>query len=522
MNMWKVSALFGFLACGLLTDTLFGQAPLSLQASARKARTLAGEGVTIEVRQSLSTDLDMESLELNRDRTSIRITPLGAPGKARVLSGKDYIALHHPEPLTGIGRAFHGKAGTVWTSELNLLEYTYPLAAGRYTITVSYRYGDDATAVVHANEVGIEVVPTDLRTARFRWFGGAAARQEVGGLWAAEDAGRVRWFNQVSDGADPAAVVSTVELGWSIPVETAPRLAHLNDIADNHFERVAVWTEAGRLCWQKLADSGPIGSFACADTGLKPGQAVRLADPPLQLRGGGLAAIVTGEDVAGQPAASLVRVGAEGNPEHRVLPTGLAFAAEASVVWAESEDPARGTLYGFGHAEGQAAAANQFLRMDLESGKREVLLQTASEITWVEADQWLGQASVYAVVRLGDAVEVRGWSPRPATPVSIPFPTTWKLHDATTLANGQGLALSATTPGGWAVVTQREHWTGISPAPYVIASPAGLFLLQHDPNRGFYVLLRSEGGQTSNGAAPPDTELEPSSISPIHIGPPKS
>lgn len=503
MSMWKSLQFrrsllphFRLLVAGVLAQALLGQVPISLQASARKARTIVGESITIELRQSLSSDLDMESVELNRDRTSIEITRQGAPGKVRVLSGKDYVALHHPEPLTQIGTSFHGKAGTTWTSELNVFEYTYPLAAGRYGITVSYRFGNDPSSVVRANQVAIEVAPAELVTARFRWFGGAAARQELDGLWAAKDAGRTRWFYQVSEAADPAAVVSAIELGWSIPSGIVPRLALLNDIAQSHFTRIAVWTKDGQLCRQKVSDSGALGSASCADTGLKPGPTLRLADPPLQLRDDGLAAVVTGDGGADHQAASLVRVSAEGKAEHRLVPIGLAFASEGTVVWSESEEAVQGTVYGLARqGSGQAAVANQLWRVDLGSGKRETILQTANEIAWVGADQWLRTARVYAVVRLGEGAEVRCWSPTPAAPFAISFPITWKLNSAMPLVDGEGLALVAATPNGWAVVTRRERWSGVQASPQVIAAAGGLFILQHAPNRGFYVLHRSDEGQ---------------------------
>ncbi|HEY3840184.1 MAG TPA: hypothetical protein VGL72_26610 [Bryobacteraceae bacterium] len=463
------------LACVSLTGGLFGQSPISMQASARKTRTVVGEGILVDLRLSLSTDLDMETVELNRDRTTVQIRREDAPGDTRILSGKDYIALHHVQPLGQIGRSFHGKAGASWKSELNLFSYTYPLAAGRYRVLVSYRYGSEPSSVAQANEVEIEVAPAKLLYAEFRWFGGATAREELGALWSAEDAGHTRWFYQVSDAADPAAVRSAVELAGPVP-ESAPRMAQLNDIVDNHFVRFAVWLVTGRVCWQKIADTGAGGRPNCADVGLQPGGALHLADPPLQTRDDGLSAVVVGGD-----KLSVVRIGANGQAEHRLVPTGGATAGEAVVVWGQSEQPPQGTVYG--------AVGDQVWKVDLVSGRRDILWHSPNQVTLM-ADQWLGQGKVYAASRVGDTVEFRTGAPAAAPPVNISFPRTWKLVGATSLAAGQGLALTAATPDGWAIVTSRSRWMGTSGIPHVIAAPKGLFLLQYDSLHGFSVIRR--------------------------------
>jgi hypothetical protein len=492
----SVHRVFYFYRCAclllcLLASKLFGQAPISLQASARKARTLVGESILIELRQTLRADLDLESVELNRDRTSIAVTPLGGPGGGRILSGKDYIALHHAPPLSGIGRAFRGKAGAAWTSQLNLFDYTRPPPSGRYRIAVSYRYGDSPSSVARANEIEIEVIPAKLLTAHFRWFGGSDARGELAALWAAEDLGKPHWFYQVSHKLDPSAVVSAADVGSAvIPAQAAPTLAHLNDIAGNQYERVAVWTDGARLCWLKIADSGSLGSSSCTDAGLNPRREVRLADPPLQLRGGGLAAVLTGEDPSGHPAASFLRVSPEGKTGNRLIPIGAAAAEGASVVWAESEDPVQAALYQFVHV----AAGSKVLRTDLASGRQEVLFETPNQVVLVVADQWLGRATVYVLVRRGDAAEIHSWNPASQNSVEFPFPTAWKPVEAVPLANGRGLALLGRTPEGWAVVTRRERWTGTSSSPlHLIASPGGLFLIQHDTDRGFRILREFAG-----------------------------
>jgi hypothetical protein len=473
-----------------LAARLVGQAPISLQASTPKPRTIVGESIRIDLHQILRADLDLETVELNRDQTSIIINSLDKPGETRVLSGKDYIALHHRQPLSQVGRSFHGKAGAAWTSQLNLLDYTYPLPAGRYRVAVSYRWADNAAAVVRANDVEIEVAPARLLSARFRWFGGAVARDQLAVLWAAEESGKPHWFYQVSDGLDPAAVVSAVDLGWTLsPAQVSPRIAHLNQIAGEQYERVAVWTDHSRLCWQRLADTGSIGAVSCADAGLSPRREVRLADPPLQLRQGGLVALLTGEDSTGNAQAALLRIGLDGRTQRRLIPIGGVAAGEV-VAWADSEEPVQGVLYHWVRGPG----GSKVLRTDLVSGKQETLLETRDEVTAITVDQWLGRAEACALARRSDSFQVLCWSPAPSKPVELPFPLAWKLMEAAPLASGQGHALLGQTHEGWAVVTRRTRWTGASSSPpHLIASPGGLFLINHDANRGFRVLREFPG-----------------------------
>src|SRR5579871_4947744 len=105
-------------------------APIELRLSSRKPRTIAGEGITLDIAHQVLADLDMETVELNRNRTSIRIVSLSGDSPVLTLTGANHIALHRVHPFSQIGRAFHAPAGSAWISELALLNYTQPLPAG--------------------------------------------------------------------------------------------------------------------------------------------------------------------------------------------------------------------------------------------------------------------------------------------------------------------------------------------------------------------------------------------------------
>src|SRR5262245_56634749 len=134
-------ALFAVSAsCARATPVSRSTAPLVLKLSLHKGRFLVGEAVGIDVVVESIADVEMETVELNANRTEIRITD--GNGQTRVLTGQDYANLHiHPQ-LQDIGRRFRVTSGKPFNSMLDLFLYTRPLAPGHYRVEISYRYGD--------------------------------------------------------------------------------------------------------------------------------------------------------------------------------------------------------------------------------------------------------------------------------------------------------------------------------------------------------------------------------------------
>ena len=185
--------------------------PLELRIAAVKSRTIAREGIRLEVTRTLARDLPMDSVELNAERTRVTVKPLGGSEPARELSGKDYAALYHHHPLKEIGSHYEDKAGT-WTSILDLWNYTRPLAPGRYEIALSYRWGDTPAETARSNEVTVEVAPAKGLSFEPRWLAGGRPREDLGSIWTARDGGTVRWVFEVAFGEDPTVVRSAIDL----------------------------------------------------------------------------------------------------------------------------------------------------------------------------------------------------------------------------------------------------------------------------------------------------------------------
>src|SRR5881398_2998470 len=115
--------------------------PLEIRLSAPKERFTVGEGVVLELAIRVAVELDMETVELNRSRTHIFVSPLASNQPAMELTGQDHIARFAVHPLSEVGISFHAPAGSEWTVQLELLKYTSALSAGRYQIALLYRYG---------------------------------------------------------------------------------------------------------------------------------------------------------------------------------------------------------------------------------------------------------------------------------------------------------------------------------------------------------------------------------------------
>jgi hypothetical protein len=394
-------------AAGLLQ----AQAPLSLHVTARKAKVVVGEGISLELEQKVTADLEMETIELNRDRTTVTVD-------GRALSGKDYIDLHRVQGLTRIGRAFHAKAGSAWKSRLNLFDYTRPLAAGTHRITVAYRWG---AGTVTANPVDVEIAPAQLTAVRFRWSGNY---EELASIWTAGG----HWFYQVAEPFDPTVVKTSVDLG-ALPAtaHSVPVLARLNDIPANHYERIALWTGGAKLCRQEVSIEGLAGHAVCEETGLPGG--IQLADPPLQLREGGFAAVVTSVT-----AAALVATAG------RRMMTGV--AGEAVVVWDEDKPVV--------YSRASDGAIMRDGQMLLEARDARVSLIAEG-------------ANVFALLQRPREIDVHRWNP---------------AHTA--LSSRAACDVAEAVAAGEDVTILCKGASG-----HLVPGPKGVFAIAHDRARGF-------------------------------------
>jgi hypothetical protein len=365
--------------------------PLTLRARASKTRTLAGESIAIQIDQSVSADFDMETVELNRNRTRVSITPAGS-AVSRTLSGSDYVQLHHAEGIVQLGDAFRAPAGRKWTTELNLFDYTRPLGPGRYRVEIAYQYGNSVREVIRANSVEIEVLAAQVTSASFRRFGLGAQGEVQRGLWSATAPdGSKHWFFQESAAYDPGVTIFAVDIGSDLG--GGARLAQLNDIPGMQFANYAVWTSGSQICWLAVHRGGRSGNAACADAGL--GGAAVLADPALQKRQGGLVAIVSGKD-----AASIVTVSAEGKASYRVV--GIPEPPQAACVgWVgEGESP----MLFYASASGKVRLA------DLASKGVKQLAADGGGGVELAADQWMGSGRYWLFQQRGGSLHARSWS----------------------------------------------------------------------------------------------------------------
>jgi hypothetical protein len=475
-------------------------APLTLRLRPKKFRTLAGEGIVIEIAHQVFADLDMETVELNRSRTSVRITPLTGDGETMTLSGAGHVALHRVHPLSEVGRRFRAPAGSAWTSDLQLLQYARPLAVGRYSIQLNYRYGDSPEETVTTNAVEVEVAPANLLNSEFRWFGESAPRDTIATLWTAREDRDIHWMFQTARGKDPNAILTAVDLELPDPPHSKPRLAHLNDTASFHYERYAVWVDGESLGWLKTSDEQRLGEPASASHGL--GSAPQLADPPLQRRGGGFFAVLAGW-ASREPSLSLIEVDDHGTTQRRILPARESAGGVAVVAWSEGDETAAGNVFLI------AGDRHSIVLVDLSGGTPQSLA-APGEVVTVAVDQWLGRGKLLALVRRGGLLEVIAWdlSSLDAAPQlmsrydleTLP-PGFWSadLVDVVPLDGSCGLALLSSGRDGWAILSQGKTYRLARAegggTPKLVATRSGLFLVQHFADRGF--------AATRLGEAPP-------------------
>ena len=512
-------------------------APLSLKLVARKGRVAVGEGIVIDIHQRVAADLDLESVELNRDRTRVTIRRLDVGARdphAQPLSltGADAIKLHRRSPLQGVGSKGRARAGSAWTSALELLQYTRPLAAGRYRIGLSYRLGDGpAAAVIDAGTVDVEVVPAALASAAFHWFGGATPRDQLGALWTADVDGRRRWYYEVASAHDPTVVDTSVdlEIAGTHPLG-APLLAHLGGIAATHYERRVAWVDAAGLGWLRVHAGGRAGGPMFLSHGLGARPAPRLVDPPLQTEDDALRAVVVGAGPGGRPTASVAWAPPNGTPAApKLWPLGATWPTALAVWWgptpsgpAASGGGATAALYraepsASGGTAGDGGGRTRIVRTDLATGADKVLFDTADRVVALVVDEWSGLARLTAVLRGPESLTVMGWDllagsdPRPERLFSHDLRSYHPpLADPATVATldaGRGAAAlfartvrsidasKSATDVAWLLVSpDRTSFFAAADAspsasPSLIATPAdGIYLLAHDPRRGSFTL----------------------------------
>jgi len=489
-------------------------APIALRLAARKTRTLAGEGIVLDLALEVRTELEMETVELNRGRTEVLVSALdGGQYGNRVLTGEDYMVLHRHPPLEPVGTRFVAPAGSAWTVQLELFRYARPLPAGRYRIELIYRWGAGENDVVQTNPVTVEVSPAKLLDVQHRWLGGADARDRMSSLWLADGAGGVRWLYQIAKAHDPSVIETAADLdmGRIAPLSPA-RPAQLNDIAAMHWERFASWREAAGMGWVKVNPYGRSGPIGVVPIGLAEQPPPRAVEPALQSRADVLHALRLGADPSGQPALAWIEVQRQGTTRQRLLPLPGRMPLAAVAAWNRSEEPVSATLF---LVESGDRGMLRLRSTALPAGEQKVLHESKAELVGLEIDQWMGFAWVHLVTRVqekdpvsGEPVErleIARWSFDEGAVAEDPGWTVAlapgalaasELRQMVPLPGGRGLALLFHKPDGWVVVTPDDRVRVSPPSPgaaseqaQLVTSPmGGVFFVFHEPERGFSAL----------------------------------
>ena len=320
------------------------------------------------------------------------------------------------------------------------------------------------------------VAPTQMLSLSARWMGGTTAREQLASLWKADDSGKVHWFYTVADRRDPSVLTSSVDLGIvDAPAAVKPSLAHINDIAENQFDRIAVWVDGERLCWWRVnALDPPAVPRSCLDLNFDSKQPILLADPPLQLRDGGLAAVVTGVGRSG-PMAMWIHLGKDGKSDVRNRP--IQSPGLGAIVWKEAEDSPSGTLY-------IASPSGRISRME-SAGKEQPVFDAAGQQVLLTQTQWLGNGLVFGVFRRGQNLEVQRFGPgAPEKLSSWSMPDGWRIEQAEGFNAGVAV-VCRTVSGGLAVFDSKGMHQFKSGT--VVATPTSLILIEHRRGQGFVI-----------------------------------
>ena len=488
-------------------------APIALRLAARKPRTLAGEGIVLDLALEVRAELEMETVELNRGRTEVLVSALdGGEYGNRVLTGEDYMVLHRHPPLEPVGSRFVAPAGSAWTVQLELFRYARPLPAGRYRIEVTYRWGSGENDVVQTNPVTVEVSPARLLDVQHRWLGGADARDRLSSLWVADGPGGVRWLYQIAKAHDPSVIETAADLDMNVAALAPTMLAQLNDIAAMHWERFACWREAGGMGWVKVHPYGRSGPPGVVPIGLAEQPPPRAIEPALQSRADVLHALRLGADPGGQLALAWIEVDRQGATRQRLLPLPGRMPVAAVAAWNRNEEPIGATLFLVEHGD---RGTLRLCSMALPAGELKALHESKAELVDLVIDQWMGFAWAYLVTRVqekdpksGETIErleVARWNfdegeiaagPGWTVALAPGALAASELRQVVPLPGGRGLALLFRKPDGWVVVTPDERARVSPPSPIaasqqaqLVTSPAGsLFFVFHEAERGFSAL----------------------------------
>lgn len=459
-------------------------APLAIKLSSRRPQTLVGEQILFELGIRVAAPLVMEPPELNRSRTTLLLeTKDTATPKSWTLNGADHMRIFHVHPLSEVGSAFEVEAGRQWTATLNLSQFTLPLPAGKYEISLKYRYGKTAAESVTTNSAGFEVLPAALGSISYRWYGGGKPRETLASVFVALDNGNEEWFYQIGSRRNPGAVETSVRIGRPARHAGAkPVLAHLNDVQGMHFLKYVLWEQDGEIGTLAVHSEGRGGEPRFVKHGLQPG--ATLVEPPLQRHHGGLIAILTGKLPDGRPGWALVTLPENGAGENRVAPLDAA-PDQALALWPADEGAP--SLY-------------------LHSGGRWLQRKPSGEAAPVDANhtvealalaQWMGAGTVYGFYR--DAKSIHTYAR--ATQGAAPAPS--QSYDAAGLGKCVGAAwrepggvalLFEKESGGWVVLDSGQQYPipaarRASAAPVLLPAGKAIYVLQHDLKRGFLALM---------------------------------
>jgi hypothetical protein len=465
--------------------------PLTLRLKAAAPSFVVGQSVVLRIEHTVFEPLAMETVELNRART--RLNLLGSDGHAVTLTGEDHVRLYRVSPLSDVGRAFDAPAGQSWTTDLDLFEYTLPLPVGAYVAWVDYRYGDEDTEVVRTNDARFEVVPLAVDSVVPRWFGGDGARDELASACASWSPA-ARWFFRVAARHDAGLVVREAEVGAVPSARTAPSLAHLNDIAAMHFHRVFTWLEDHGLGWMGVQPRGRDTEPSSIAHGLALDPPPACAEPALQLREGGVAAVVAGRNPSGAPQLTLLLTTGDGLSDAQAYPYGPTFAGHAVVLWNQDESPPSGTAFYVEKAAGEDIW--HLARLDLRRGATSTLHSLTEEVVALFIDQWLGRGHLFALTRKASILRVLVWNldddeplmavrgqvelERFDPPVEGPF-------SAALWPEGRGVALLFRSEVAW-VVTSPE---GLCVVPFADLPPHSFASLAVNERRRAWLVIET-------------------------------
>lgn len=381
-------------------------APIALGLRATNADTVVGEGVVLALDVTALAPAVLESPDLNDDRTRIEVER-ASDRCVFELDGAAHRALHRPRGDAPLGQTFSVDAATAWTVDLELLKYTRAPAAGEYTVRVRYRYGDTEREALATNAVTVRVHPAWQRGVSSRWFAMADARDELGLIREVDTAVGRRWIYHVARRHDPSASITASDIG-RIPDEALsfPALARLDDISAGHFEKVLVWDAPGGIGWKTVQARGEVRAPALAPHGLGAGDA-RLVEPPLQLRRGGFAAVMTGRDALGRAVAVALEVRSDREPRRDVIPLDGRSPEHAVVAWRERGDRAEATLWWAGRDHDGSSV--MWRTEPGTGGSVEVWRSRDVAVRGLFLDAWRGGERVMALCTRGPTLEVLGW-----------------------------------------------------------------------------------------------------------------